>query len=180
MRQELRRGSLPIDYKSLIVHQRGLPFPYNRPTEAHIRQGFTWRPGSVTFRTLDPEELLEESVLVDTDQSETVALPPAAVRIIRVPFDIGADGIEVTSPIGIAWSIDLPPGHYALYFAVEPDEAITRAIAQGEWKDPLIQAAWIYHLTFLPESSPVQPAILRADDQLEPPEHLVMEAEPAV
>lgn len=179
MRQELRRGSLPIDYKSLIVHQRGLPFPYNRPTEAHIRQGFTWRPGSVTFSTLDPEEFLEESVLVDTNQGETVSLPPAAVRIIRLPFDIGADGIEVTSPIGIAWSIDLPPGHYALYFSVEPDEEITRKIVQGLWEDALIQAAWMYHLTFIPVTEPVQPAILRADDQITPPQQLVMDAEPA-
>lgn len=179
MNQELRRGSLPIDYKSLIVHQRALPFPYNRPTEAHIKQGFTWRPGSVTFSTLDPEEFLEESVLVDTNQGETVSLPPASVRIIRVPFDIGADGIEVTSPIGIAWSIDLPPGHYALYFSVEPDEAINRAIVQGEWKDPLIQAAWIYHLTFIPVAEPAQPVILRADDQITPPQQLLMDAEPA-
>ncbi len=178
MRQELQRGSLPIDYKSLIVHQRALLSPYNLPTEAHIRQGFTWRPGSVTFHTLDPEEYIEETVLVDTDDSDFVP-SSAAIRIIRVPFEIKADGVDVTSPIGIAWSIDLHPGHYALYFSVEPDEEITREIRQGKWKDPFIQSAWIYHLTFLPTAEPVQPEILRADDQISPPQHLVMEAEPA-
>ena len=179
MKQELRRGSLPIDYKSLIVHQRGLPFPFNRPTREHILQGFWWRPSSVTFRTLDPEEFIEQSILVDVEQNEPFSPDGAAVRVIGVPFDIGTEGVEVTSPISESWSIDLPPGHYALYFSVEPDEAIMQKIVQGGWEDPLIQAAWIYHLTFVPASEPIQPAILRADDQITPPQQLLMDAEPA-
>ena len=179
MRQELRRGSLPIDYKTLNVHQQGLPSPDNDWTMDHILQGFSWRAGSVGFRTLDPEEFIEYSVLVDTDQPETFAPSPAAVRIIRVPFEVGTSGIEITSLFSDPWSIDMPPGHYALYFSVEPDEEITREIRQGTWKDPLIQVAWIYHLTFVPVIEPVQPAILRADDQITPPQQLVMDAEPA-
>jgi hypothetical protein len=88
-----------------------------------------------------------------------------------VPFDVEDAGVEVTSPVSDSWAVAIPPGHYALYFAIEPADAEKQAGQEG---------AWGYHLTFVPASAPVTAKFLRADEELEPPGELLMEAQPAM
>jgi hypothetical protein len=159
-------GTVDISYKTLTLHRAGLALPFNDWRPEHIRQGFSWRPESVSFRTVDPEVNTNR---VEVSLRDQYTPPPAARRIIRVPFEVGEAGVEVTSPVSDAWAIALPPGHYALFFAVEPDMAERNAYQQ----------AWYSHLTLVPASAPVKAAILRADEELSPPHSLLMEAEPA-
>lgn len=156
-----------ISYKTLTLHRAGIDLPFNDWSPTHIRQGFSWRPESVSFRTLDPEI---SSNMVVVDLRDSYSPPPQARRVIRVPLSVDTRGIEVTSPVSDAWTIAIPPGHYALFFSIEPADA-ARQDGPGE--------AWGYHLTFVPSPENVPAEILRADDQLDPPGALLMEAQPA-
>lgn len=160
--------TVDISYKTLTIHQAGIPLPFNDWRPTHIHQGFSWRPESVSFRAVDPEESTDT---VEVDVRDNYSPPPTARRIIRVPFNVGAEGVEVTSPVSDSWVLALPPGQYALYFAIEPDEMVQQE-DHG--------AHWYYHLTLVPSKEPVTAAILRADEALEPPGELLMEAQPAV
>lgn len=162
-------GDLPIFYKILTVYQSGLPAPNNDWTKEHIKQGFSWRPGSVSFRTLDPDDI-NESVLVEMQPDYT--LLPTARRVIKVPFEVRETGVAVTSPASDVWELAIPPGNYALFFAIEP-------VATAEQTEERA-AEWRYHVTLVPAASLVEPEILRADEALEPPRELLMVAQPAV
>jgi hypothetical protein len=54
---------------------------------------------------------------------------------------------------------------YALFFIAIPD-------ADASWIDP-----HMYQLVFVPSAGRVDPEIIRADDDLEPPDKLLMEAD---
>lgn len=45
--------SLEIAYGQIGVFDASLAQPFNDWTDAHVRQGFSWRSGSVSFRTLE-------------------------------------------------------------------------------------------------------------------------------
>lgn len=158
---------MSLSYKTLTVHRAGIDLPFNDWTPTHVSQGFSWRPESVSFRVMEPEN---SSDLVRLDQAETYIPAPEARRIIRVPFVVEAAGIEVTSPFSEAWAVPLPPGQYALYFAIEPTPP---AEEQAE-------ESWGYHLTFVQTGEEVKAEILRADEELMPPAQLLMEAQPAI
>ena len=157
---------MSLSYKTLTVHRAGIDLPFNDWTPTHVSQGFSWRPESVSFRVMEPEF---SSNLVRLDQAETYIPAPEARRIIRVPFQVEAAGVEITSPFSEAWAVPLPSGRYALYFAIEPVPSM-----EGQAEE-----AWGYHLTFVPAEE-VQAEILRADEEVTPPAHLLMEAQPAI
>lgn len=154
-------ADLPILYNTLAVYQSGLTHPLNDWTPQHSCQGFSWRPGSVSFRTLDLDTI-SDPVIVEVSNGYT--LPPAARRVIRVPFEVGNTGVEVTSPVMDSWRLAVSRGIYALYFSIESID----------------EEGWQYHLTLVPSHEPVAPEILRADDDLNPPQQLLMEALPAI
>lgn len=158
---------VPILYATLAVYQGGLLQPFNDWTPQHVRQGFSWRSGSVSFQTLDTENITD---LVVVDVQDTYTPPSAARRIIKVPFEVGDTGMEVTSPVMDAWPIPIPKGRYDLFYAIEPADT-EKQDGQGE--------AWSYHLTLVPTSQPGTAEIIRADNELEPPGELLMEARPA-
>ncbi|MGZ3638978.1 MAG: competence protein ComJ [Ktedonobacterales bacterium] len=181
--------TIGINYSQLTICQSDLRSPFNNWTQIHSNQGFTWRSGSVSFRTFDTDNP-EASVLVELRDS---FIPqPLAVRIIEVPFDVGGTDAELTTPIGESWILDIPPGHYAVYFAIEPELEGAQGVGGGwsctstsmgydadEGGTSESDAVWHYHLTFVPSAERVQAAIIRADKQLSPPSTLLMDAEPA-
>jgi hypothetical protein len=106
-----RSIDLEVSYGQLAVFQSALDRPFNDWTDQHFSQGFSWRPGSVSFRTM--AEAGAHSIEIDICQ-DIGAVPANAVRVIDVPFVVPVDGnIEVGS-ITETVSLSLPAGSYLL------------------------------------------------------------------
>lgn len=158
MNQRRWEFQLFLEYSFVAVSLPRLVHEMNGWNRTHGAQGFSWRPGSVSFGTFDADGLRPLSV----ELRNTYNPPTAATRIIKVPFRIEEDGIILIDPLAEEWPVPIPPGTYALYFASEPFEA-----------------AWKYRLTFVAEKALPQAEIILADEFLSPPEELLMHAEPA-
>ncbi|MFL5252282.1 MAG: competence protein ComJ [Rhodopila sp.] len=150
-----------VSHSQIAVFHASLTAPFSLWTGTHVNQGFAWRPGSVSFRTL------EEGGLHDIDLA--VAGSPGTLaddvaRAIEVPFDVPpGDGIEVGS-ISETFNVDVPPGRYCLRFV---------CLRGLPGKLPTIG------LTFQPDSD-ASFAVLRADGELRVPAQLLTTAEAAV
>ncbi len=155
---------LNINYLTLTVCQQGLTNPFSRWTQTHTDQGFAWRHEAVSFAAFESDTSIPR---VEIDLTDSYTPASAAVRIIRVPFQVLSPGIEVTSPASESWIVEFPPSVYSLFYAIEGDP---------EGSD---EEAWLYRLTFVPTIQAVPAEILRADAALSPPAHLAMSAEPA-
>jgi len=152
--------SLEISYSQVSVFAAGLVNPFNDWTDQHVAQGFSWRPESVSFLTLDDAGTL----VVDVERGtafDTAGSP--APRIIRVPFTVPESGRVEVASISSSASLQIAPGGYELTFEHGRDEG-------GMW----------CKLHFKPTDDGLAAAILRADDQLHAGDELLMEAEPAV
>ena len=150
---------IDISYSQIAAFHADLAEPFNDWSEQHVAQGFAWRPGSVSFATLDDGGVLRVNVTSKTfDDSRSTA-----TRVIQVPFDVSEHGpVELASIGSSATKLELPPGHYELTFEHGIDE-------KGMWAT--------FH--FVPASGPTAAKLLRIDDALSPPGILVMGAEPA-
>jgi hypothetical protein len=142
------------------VFDASLTQPFNDWSDAHVRQGFSWRPGSVSFRTLESDG----PIAVQIFQSRQLDLGTSrAQRIISVPFTVPAAGdIEVAS-ISSAASLLLPASEYELTLEHGTSEE------SGMWAN----------LYFERSLRAVAARIVRADAALEPPHTIVMTAVPA-
>lgn len=131
---------------------------FNEWTREQFAQGFSWRPGSVSFGTLG-----DGTTIVSMMTAEVHEVRPDAIRAIAVPFEVVVGGRVQIAPL---WDehgiINLPPGHYRLIFE-------HGLMEDGDmWCD----------FTFIPVPAPIPAEILRADPELSPPAELVMTAEP--
>jgi len=102
---------LDVSFGQLAVFAKALRDPFNDWTDKHVSQGFAWRPGSVSFRTMveDGRHSVEIEVVPHAGMVSADAL-----RVIEVPFDVPADGsIEVAS-ISDSVPVSVGPGHYLL------------------------------------------------------------------
>jgi hypothetical protein len=152
--------SLEVSYAQLAVFDATLVAPFNDWSHDHVNQGFAWRPGSVSFRTLNTAG----SVLIEVFRSRSLDEGRStAERIVAVPFSVPERGdIEVASIAG-GVALELPPGEYELTF-----EHGQRP-GSGMWAN----------LYFKSVAAPVAPRVIRADAELNPPAVLVMTAQPA-
>ncbi len=152
--------TLEISYAQLAVFDASLAGPFNDWADAHVRQGFSWRPGSVSFRTLESAG----GIAVQVFQSRTlVVTASSADRIIAVPFTVPFSGeIEIAS-IGSGVSLMLPAGEYLL------------TCEQGAADDSAMWANLYFER--VPRAAP--PRIVRADAALDPTAAFVMGAVPA-
>jgi Competence protein J (ComJ) len=149
--------NIPIFYAVLAVIDEGLNESYNAWRQQHIDQGFSWRPGSVSFRTL--RDVGNQSVTVRrADQTNP---RPDAQRSILVPFTVSPPGRLANSDLMEDQFINMPGGSYSLLFETGYD------VDSEIWCD----------LTFVP-GAPATAQILRADAVLSPSYPLLMEAEP--
>lgn len=151
---------LEISYAQLAVFDASLAQPFNDWSDAHVRQGFSWRPGSVSLRTIESTG----PIAVQVFQSRTLDVGTSrAERIITVPFTVPVSGeIEVAS-IMYGASLLLPASEYELTF-----EHGTSTEA-GMWANLYFERAL----------QVVSPRIVRADAALVPPRTFVMTAGPA-
>src|SRR5207249_8431330 len=86
---------ISVSYSQLAVFDHSLERPFNEWTDRHVAQGFSWRPGSVAFRTIEEGGRHVVTVMLGAHESELAA---DAVRVIDVPFEIPLDGaIEIGS-----------------------------------------------------------------------------------
>lgn len=148
-----------VDYGQLAVFVGALPQPFNDWTDRHVDQGFAWRPGSVSFRTLETAGPHR----VEVSCVEKLAEPDVdAVRVIDVPFEVPQDGTVEIGSIASTVPTTLPPARFALRCELfRSDEA--GAFAK---------------LIFAKDDTP-RFAIVRADDALTVHDDLLTTALPA-
>ncbi len=152
--------SLEVSYGQVAVFDARLPNPFNDWSDDHVAQGFSWRPGSVAFATVDSAGPLAVQVASHADRAGAAG---DALRVIVVPFSVPTHGeIEVAS-IAASAPLRLPPGEYELTFE------------HGRHTNGKMWAT----LTFRAVVSPVQPRIVRLDSALSPRATLTMTARPA-
>jgi len=152
--------TVEVSYSQLSVFASSLKQPFNDWTERHVSQGFAWRPGSVSFRSL--VESGPHSIEIDAvDRMGSVH--DDAVRVVEVPFEVPADGDVEIGSITETIPVSLPAGSFLLRC-----EFLQSASSGNEH----------VRLTFARSDTP-QFAVVRADPELMPDEELLTEAEPA-
>jgi hypothetical protein len=102
---------LNVSYSQITVFDSALEQPFNLWTERHVKQGFSWRQGSVSFGTIDEAARYTIDIVVGEDLN----VSPQARRVIQTPFQVPPSGsIEIAS---IADNVPLSlPGIYALRY----------------------------------------------------------------
>jgi len=153
-------ATMNISYSQIAVFSADVSDPFNDWTDEHVAQGFSWRPESVSFKTI------EEAGSMDFEVNTTTSFEPAtssAVRVIRVPFRVSERGEVEVASIGDGVAFELAPGLYELTFEHGREES------SGMW----------CRFYFKPSYKEVRAEIIKVDDQLSPPEELVMTTVPA-
>lgn len=146
---------LDLAWSQVSLFDANLADPFNDWEERHLAQGFTWRPGSVSFRT----PLNQGEIDVTVELVDAVRVDPEAERAIVVPFTTWAGLVEVSTIAG-SRVLDVPPGRYAVLFQT--------GVLDGQ--------SWCSFGLLASPYRPVHAAILRGDH---PDLDLLMEAEPA-
>lgn len=100
-----------VSYSQLAIFASLLRLPFNDWTDQHVAQGFAWRPGSVSFRTL--VEAGPHTIEIDvTDHVGDIH--PDTIRALEVPFEVPADGAVEVGSITETIPLSLPPGVFLL------------------------------------------------------------------
>lgn len=146
-----------IFYSQIALFQYGLDNPFNDWNEAHVNQGFSWRDGSVSFGTLSSDGDCKITVKL----TKKFEIDNDLIRAIVVPFKVEKDGIEIGS-ISETVAIDIPEGNYEILFTAKNANNIEH-----------------YTFSFLESENPTA-RILKADDELNLPNNLLMKANPAI
>lgn len=152
---------LEVSYGQLSVFASALQQPFNDWSDKHVMQGFAWRPGSVSFRSM--VEAGRHSIDIDTVDN-LGALRDDAVRAIEVPFEVPADGAVEVGSIGESVLLSLPTGLFLLRC-----EFLRHAGSEGER----------VRLTFARRDFP-RFAVARADPELSVTGDLLTTARPAL
>lgn len=152
--------TIAISYSQLAVFDHSLERPFNEWTDRHVAQGFSWRPGSVSFRTIEESGPHLVTVGLDANKSE-----PAqdVIRSIDVPFEVPSSGTIEIGSIADSVLFELPSGTYQLRFecCVRSNIAIPKI-----------------RLSFYRNSNP-RFDVVRADPELNPDTDLLLIASPA-
>ncbi len=149
---------LSYEYHQLSVFDPQLPDPYNDWTDDHCRQGFTWRPGSVSFATLGDAGTATIRGAIAGERF----VAEGAVRVIAVPYTVVNGIVELGGFETVV--VPVPSGTYELLYSAIP--------STGDRPEE-------YHFLFIKNPHP-KAEIVIADPELDPPEHLTMEAKSAI
>lgn len=151
---------LDVSYSQLAVFASSLEQPFNDWTDRHVSQGFAWRPGSVSFRSI--VEAGQHSLEIEVS-SHVGAVRDDATRVVEVPFEVPSDGAVEIGSIAETVPISLPAGTFLL---------------RCEFMQPAGPDGERVRLTFAKEDVP-RFAIVRADPELIADGELLTTAEPA-
>jgi hypothetical protein len=144
---------LVVSHSQIVVFDSSLENPFNDWTDEHVRQGFAWRPGSVSFATLEGGGGHVVGIVVG--ESEPL---PQAMRIIQVPFEVSSSGSIKVASIADNRLVSIPAGVYQLRFECCPREQVRLVFTKSE--SPSFE-------------------IVRADAELSATKNLVLTASPA-
>jgi hypothetical protein len=131
-------------------------------------QGFSWRPQSVSFLTFD-----DGNVLTEVHLEQKISLKKNAIRAIVVPFQVSNKGaVEV---FGIfqrkGETVAIRKGKYALVFQLGYTGNLTHPAPDINVKEMWCRLGFIL-------SDDASARILKQDDDLNPPNELVMDGKP--
>lgn len=143
---------LNIIYSQISVFNSNLDEPFNDWSKAHVRQGFSWRERSVSFKTIETDGVVH----VDFVVKEQFVLDPNSIRTISVPFQCIGGEIEIAA-IAESQPLPLADGCYQLIF-----------------ENGLQPQNWCRITMIL--NGDLEPRILVADQGISPNYPLVMEA----
>ena len=104
---------LDVSYSQISVFLSDVVNPFNIWSDGHVAQGFAWRPGSVSFKTM--AEFGKHTVDVVLLEEDKYIVDNKAIRVIKVPFNISSDSeIEIAS-VSESRLVKLPIGQYSLF-----------------------------------------------------------------
>lgn len=113
------RFDLSISYSCLSVFWPDLESPFNPWTDGQVAAGFSWRQGSVSFKT---------PIDVGTCTVEVAELPEGqgcrSDSAIEVPFDAPADGRVEIASISDGYVIEVSKDVCAIRFEVFDDKSV--------------------------------------------------------
>lgn len=151
---------LEVSYGQLAVFASSLQQPFNDWTDQHVSQGFAWRPGSVSFRSM--VEAGQHSIEIDV-ANHVGAVHADAVRVVEVPFEVPVDGTVEVGSIAETAPLSLPAGSFLL---------------RCEFLQPAGSTGERVRLTFAKKDAP-RFAVVRADPELSVDGDLLTTAQPA-
>lgn len=102
---------LMIMYSQISIFNKDLNNPFNNWTDDHVRQGFSWRLESVSFKTLIDSGEINISVSIDNQYTKK----DNSIIIIRVPFNVTNNSVEIASITNTRY-FDIYNGEYNLYY----------------------------------------------------------------
>jgi hypothetical protein len=105
--------TISVSYSQLAVFDHSLKRPFNEWTSRHVAQGFSWRPGSAVFRTIEESGQHLVTVRLNAHEGEP---GPGAIRVIDVPFEAPPGGAIEIGSISDSAPLELPSGIYQLRF----------------------------------------------------------------
>ena len=150
--------TLELSWSQVSLFDANLADPFNDWTEAHLEQGFTWRPGSVSFKV----PVRSGPLQVGIDFVDSLQLMSDAQWAILVPLHTWGGVIEI-STIAQSELIEIPPGQFSLLYQT--------GIHDGR--------AWAHFGLLASNGVQVEPRVLRGDDVVHADVELLMQAEPA-
>jgi hypothetical protein len=148
---------MSVSYSQIAVFDGRLENPFNCWTKSHVGQGFSWRDGSVSFKTL----VDAGPVAVETEVLAEAKIVPGCVRAISVPFVVDGQAKVEVATITESYPVTINPGRYQLVY-------------QTGWRDSV---NWV-RLVFVPGGLQ-ESAILVRDDEIDATRPFVMAANPA-
>lgn len=110
-----------LSYSQLCVFLSSLTQPFNDWSDRSFSQGFTWRDGSASFRSLLEDGDHQINIFIDDPVPE---LAPNVVRAFKVPFETLDGYIEIAS-VSDSIPLEIPVGKYALqieFLVVQEDQ----------------------------------------------------------
>jgi Competence protein J (ComJ) len=169
--------NLGLTYSFISVNNPQLLL--NDWNDKHIRQGFSWRQGSVTFRMLNS---CRDLIPTEIWKANDINLMPETVRAILVPFEVTtSEGVEFLdfSDEPRANLVSIPENKYVLIFETGFREQY-REHPDYQGRLAVLLPIWC-RFTFIPKGAQesVEAKILRTDPNLSPTYPLLMEADPA-
>jgi len=99
-----------LSYSQLCIFLSSLSQPFNDWSDRNFSQGFSWRPGSVSFRALVENGEHQVNLFIDEP------VPPiseSCLRAFQVPFENMDENIEIAS-ISDSIPLKISAGKYSL------------------------------------------------------------------
>jgi hypothetical protein len=146
-----------VSYNQFCVFDATLDDPFNDWNDDHVRQGFSWRPKSVSFGAKENREIKVEVKIADS-----IKIDSTAFRVIAVPFTVPEHRKIIVGSIGDEHEVEIDAGIYRLIYELGSQNATP-----------------FCRLTFIADSHSL-PEIIEADSEITKRNDLLMNATAAV